>query len=74
MSIMYGTLLRKYESVKDDYGLVNQRWMFCIPTLNVVQFKSKGINAIFVMDYKQKNNILKVLFDMDARGNKLSIS
>ena len=25
MSIMYGTLLRKYESVKDDYGLVNQR-------------------------------------------------
>jgi hypothetical protein len=25
MSIMYGTLLRKYEAVKDDYGLISQR-------------------------------------------------
>ena len=25
MSIMYGTLLRKYEAVKDDYGLVSKR-------------------------------------------------
>ena len=25
MSIMYGTLLRKYEAVKDDYGLISKR-------------------------------------------------
>jgi len=26
MSIMYGTLLRKYETVKDDYGLISKRY------------------------------------------------
>ena len=25
MSIMYGTLLRKYEAIKDDFGLVSKR-------------------------------------------------
>ena len=25
MSIMYGTLLRKYETVKDDFGLLSKR-------------------------------------------------
>ena len=28
MSIMYGTLLRKYEAIKDDFGLVSKRWYF----------------------------------------------
>ena len=26
MSIMYGTLLRKYETVKDDFGLLSKRY------------------------------------------------
>ena len=31
MSIMYGTLLRKYETVKDDFGLLSKRYfIWCI--------------------------------------------
>ena len=26
MSIMYGTLLRKYESIKDDFGVLSKRY------------------------------------------------
>ena len=30
MSIMYGTLLRKYETIKDDFGVLSKRYLLLL--------------------------------------------
>ena len=60
MSIMYGTLLRKYESVKDDYGLVNQRltiittiWLKARPNQRKKKEVSQVVNYLTIHNSTQ---------------------
>ena len=36
MSIMYGTLLRKYEAVKDDFSLLSKRWAWNFKLIHIL--------------------------------------
>lgn len=68
MSIMYGTLLRKYESIKDDFGVLSKRYDsldLLLSSLSVLRYDDMMTShsaAVAKLEHSQVGEVIREQF------------